>query len=473
MGNSICKAGSIQNDTSSFIACSTSMSQDDMDACEDAIQENLDTPVGKFAIATIGVDEHSPVFGVAQAPEEGGHGNNALSQITSSKNHEMQAHAEHINQEQKSENSESTTSPPSVDASKCEPKEEEHDQNKEGFVSKKEAEQRKKTSVEGVEAPSAFEASPPDRLTTPKVPTRRESSGGGTKLEFTHPQGDAEKIKLALKLACKKHSMLCCIVWTESASASGILIPSKHLSYAGTAPEYYNESMKIRIKSGTGMVGKAFSTRAKQFLPNVNYVEDTTFPRKQTAVKYNVRSVFALYQNNVVYEFDTAKELWKVPFEDIDFDALYAEAQATQKKIMLEKPRRKSSELSMTKDVPSGAALEGLCEEHGLCCCVVWRVNGGNVVPDAVNSYSGTAPDFVEQSLKHSFSPGEGLVGRVWESKKFEHHINVQMLPKGHYIRMPIAKKNNIRTTFAIYKGERVYEFSTPAELTHCPFESL
>merc|ERR1719440_1743520 len=100
-------------------------------------------------------------------------------------------------------------------------------------------------------------------------------------------------------------------------------------------------------------------------------------------------------------------------------------------------------------------------------------MTAGVLVVDDDASYEGTAPEFFKKSMGFKMRVGQGIPGRVWASKAFEHDANVTLLDKTAYPRLDIAKQHNIRTTFAIFKDNRVYEFSTPRELKKCLFQTL
>lgn len=135
--------------------------------------------------------------------------------------------------------------------------------------------------------------------------------------------------------------------------------------------------------------------------------------------------------------------------------------------------RKKATKES--RQILTQAAMESLCEQHGLCCCVVWEMRAGRLVMDIKNSFSGSAPGFVSDSTKvvKAVRAGKGVIGRVWSSRSCEHTVNVQNLSVEAFARHSLAMEHNIRSRFAIFEAEHVYEFFTTKEMASAPLKSV
>lgn len=285
----------------------------------------------------------------------------------------------------------------------------------------------------------------------------------------------------AIKKLCQKHGFCHGLVWKPDPKRPNVLVVDQDASYSGTAREYCSNSADVEFRVGQpdSLVGRVFNSRSNELIPNVYYLNEESFSRKAVALKFNIRSVLGIWGNGVVYEFGTPREIWKMPFESVDVEKINAESatKVTKKRADAKKsPVKKDVDNQTTepsKPPVSCEILEALCEQHGLCCCIVWSMEDGVLVVDEDASYTGTAPGYVKASSEIKPKVGQAVPGRVWESKKVEHHPNVQLLSKRECPRLEEVVEHNIRTTFAMFEDNRVYEFATPKEMSSCPFQNL
>jgi len=291
-----------------------------------------------------------------------------------------------------------------------------------------------------------------------------------------HPVRNAADVRCALKVLCIEHGMCCSIVYKLD-KRSNTLYVDKDESYAGTAPDFFDKSLSCSgsLHIGEGIVGRVWANKGKEFDANVCDLDEKMFPRKEIAQMDNIRTVFAIYLQGAVYEFDTNQKFKTFPFETFDIDQLHAEhVEAKRKHREARLAKHTAANTKPDEHLrPTFEDLEACCEKYGLCCCVVWKLHAGSLAVDREESCKGTAVEFVEKSETFKLRIGQGVVGRVWASKAIEHHSNVQSLTQIVYPRLDVAKRHNIRTTFAIFLHDRVYEFNTPKELARPPFETL
>lgn len=162
----------------------------------------------------------------------------------------------------------------------------------------------------------------PGRSPTRLAPARKEPA--------RTPSADANNEQLTLKHLCDKHGLCCGIKWRPHGKdeyQSAVLDMDQAASYSGTAPEYVEKSISSKFTAGKGMIGRVWQSQAKELIPNVHYLDGVIgFPRKDIAIACKIRSVFAIYLNNAVYEFDTAEEIWGLPFEGKDIEEGFAKA---------------------------------------------------------------------------------------------------------------------------------------------------
>lgn len=303
----------------------------------------------------------------------------------------------------------------------------------------------------------------------PKVRTSRS-------LEALPKVGDqpvrtAADVRQALKVLCQRHGLCCSIVYKLDKSTS-LLYVDKGESYDGAAPDFYQKSLSCSgtQRIGEGIVGRAWAKKGRELVPNVRILDEKVFPRKDIALVTNICTVFAIYHQEAVYEFDTSNQLNKFPFETVDIDEIVAESIESKRK---HQEARRARQQSCEHLRPTVEDLEAHCVKYSLCCCVVWKAQAGLLVVDQEESFKGTAGEFVERSEILKLKIGQGLAGRVWESKAFEHRSNVLSMSNSAYTRRSIAKLHNIKTVFGIFVQDRVYEFNSTNELASPPFTTL
>lgn len=276
----------------------------------------------------------------------------------------------------------------------------------------------------------------------------------------------SKQLQKALKCLCRSYGLCCSLVWR---AVDGLLVLDVESSYRGTASEYVEASRAFKLTPGQGINGRVWKTKANELIPDVNLLDISVFLRRNVSQLLNIRSAFSIFANDVVYEFVTTKLLSEIPFETVDISAINV------KEYEVFEAARSEEVSKASKNNITPAELERLCEKYSLCCCIVWEMRGGRLMIDETACFAGCVPGFVEDSIKamrgsKGLRGGKGLAGRVWVSRTDEHVKNVQKLGENVYSRLQSAEAHNIRSSFAIFHFDRVYEFNTGKEMFFSPF---
>ena len=98
---------------------------------------------------------------------------------------------------------------------------------------------------------------------------------------------------------------------------------------------------------------------------------------------------------------------------------------------------------------------------------LAWTPDGDKLVCDLDKS-SGPA-EWLEGSKSYTFTKGQGVPGRAWDSGAVEFAPNVQSLSAEKYPRLELAKKCGIKGSAAVLKDGVVLECGCATELTEAP----
>merc|ERR1712227_793657 len=114
-----------------------------------------------------------------------------------------------------------------------------------------------------------------------------------------------------------------CIYWSLD-ETRGTLKPTCHWNpperisvmkaITGNSELYTTESYKVEMKTGTGIIGKAFKNKESRFFPNVSKLDPSDFKRNELAKRFGIRSLALKPYGMGIYEVGST-----IPWESCDW----------------------------------------------------------------------------------------------------------------------------------------------------------
>jgi len=221
-----------------------------------------------------------------------------------------------------------------------------------------------------------------------------------------------------------------CIFW--DLDKTGFLRPTCHWNppervsvmkaMTGKSELYATESYKTSWKSGEGFIGRAHKNKETLFFPDVSTLSPTVYKRKGLAAKFGVVSIAYKPFGNGVYEVGSTKR-WD------SCDWVNTMSVDDCRKVCLD--MKGSFAIFWGFDAAQGV-LRPMCH---------WNP------PERVTAMkekTGSDDLYTTDSYKVSMRPGDGFVGKVYESKKSMTFEDASKLSVKDYKRLPIASKYGI-----------------------------